>query len=389
MRVPRLRVIAAVALTAVLVSCAPASLTNGTPTPSSTTTPTLASATAVASATSTQAAAAAVFPDVPLVAGTAVGDLMRWRGGSWQLEAHVCPQDRGQDPVTALSISADGRVALVQCFGTGGRPVTAARPAYVYDFSAKTARAIGGTTELGIGPVDQNGTSAVIGVPGDCPNPAPTCQSRWLELILSTGQTRELVPSGYWYSIEFRWTALGLSYFLPLRASAGQQPPERVGTFIFGSRNGTPVRFSTDRLIAADANAHAALERTASLVPINPPPPSAAIERTSGIDSVVTPAGVPEEHPVALLADGRIVAWRPDGPDVEAQGRMITYDHGRVVGDAPGFFARGDVLRSGDWLISKLFRGGATYDLFAYSLSSGAFAKRSAGLAISALGALP
>jgi hypothetical protein len=121
----------------------------------------------------------------------------------------------------------------------------------------------------------------------------------------------------------------------------------------------------------------------------NPPPPSAVIERTNRVDTVLTPTGVPEEHPVAVLVDGRIVAWRPDGPDAELRGRMITYDHGRVVGDAPGLFARGDVLRSGDWLISKQFRGGATYDLFAYSVSSGAFATRSAGIAISALAALP
>lgn len=111
---------AAVVLTAALVSCAPAPVATGTATPSSTITPTPA----VASATPTPTVATTAFPDVPLVAGTAFGDLMRWRGASWQLEAHVCPQDRSQDPVTALSVSGDGRIALVQCARGTGTSVT-------------------------------------------------------------------------------------------------------------------------------------------------------------------------------------------------------------------------------------------------------------------------
>ncbi len=387
----RLHVMAAVALTALLVSCAPASVTNGTPTPSSTTQPTLASATVIPSATATQAIPAAVFPDVPLVAGTAVGDLVRWRGGSWQLEAHVCPQDRGQDPVTALSISADGRTALVQCArGTGASFTDPAREAFVYDFTTKSARAIGGTTEIGIGPVDPNGTSAIVGVRGDCPAPAPTCQSRWLELDLVSGRTSQRLPSAYWYSVEFRWTALGLSYYLPSASNAGVQPTDRVGTFTFDGRTGAPIRFSDHRLIATDASAHAVLEGTTSLVLTNPRPPSAVIERIGTVEQVLTLSAVAEEHPVALLADGRIVAWRPDGPDSnEINGRMVVYDRGRVVRETVGTFARGDVLQAGDWLISKLYRGGATYDLYAYSVSADSFVSRSAGVAIGALAVLP
>lgn len=380
---------AAVVLTAALVSCAPAPVATGTATPSSTNTP--SPSPAVASATPVPTVAAVTFPDVPLVAGTAFGDLMRWRGASWQLEAHVCPQDRGQDPVTALSVSGDGRIALVQCARRTGTSVTdPAREAYVYDFTTKTARAIGGTTELGIGPVDPNGTSAVIGARGECPAPAPTCQSRWLELDLVSGKTRELLPSWYWYSVEFRWTALGLSYYLPAYSNAGVQPPERVGTFTFDGRTGAPIRFSAHRLIAADANGHAVLERTTSLVLNNPRPPSAVIERTNAVEELRTPASVAWEHPIALLADGRIVAWRPDGPDSdEVHGRMIVYDRGRVVRETVGTFARGDALRAGDWLVSKLFLGGGTYDLSAYSISADAFVTRSAGIAIGAMAVLP
>ena len=122
----------------------------------------------------------------------------------------------------------------------------------------------------------------------------------------------------------------------------------------------------------------------------NPRPPSAVIERIGTIEQVLTPSSVAEEHPVALMADGRIVAWRPDGPDSnEVHGRMVVYDRGRVVRETVGTFARGEVLRSGDWLISKQFLGGGTYDLFAYSISGESFVSRSAGVAIGALAVLP
>lgn len=183
---------------------------------------------------------------------------------------------------------------------------------------------------------------------------------------------------------------MGLSYYLPEAANAGLQPPKRVGTFTFDGRTGALIRLSAHRLIAADANGHAVLERTTSLVVNNPRPPSAVIERTNAVEELRTPASITEEHPIALLADGRIVAWRPDGPDYnEVHGRMVVYDRGRVVRETVGTFARGDALRAGDWLISGNWIGGGTYDLYAYSISGDTFVTRSAGIPIGAIAVLP
>lgn len=60
---------------------------------------------------------------------------------------------------------------------------------------------------------------------GDCPMPAPVCQTRAV-LIDIVGKTeREILPSGYHLGARLEWTALGLTLFQPECAEAGLRRP--------------------------------------------------------------------------------------------------------------------------------------------------------------------
>jgi hypothetical protein len=92
------------------------------------------------------------FPDTPLIAGTAAGELQIYRGGTWTVEAKICADP--SSPVTALEVAAGGQRVFVQC----GRAITGAtdpdaRQAFVYDLGTKQKRALAGPSAAGVGPI--------------------------------------------------------------------------------------------------------------------------------------------------------------------------------------------------------------------------------------------
>jgi hypothetical protein len=327
---------------------------------------------------------AETFPDLPLLAGASDGTLRRYDGGRWSVEASVCPaQAAGSNSITALRLSADGRWAFMQC-STPPSPSANAddRTAAVYDLKGRTVRVISGTSAIGIGPINADGTTLVAGQRGDCPMPAPVCQSKWALIDVVTGIARPLLPSGYWLGIEFRWTPLGLSYFLPTCAEAGCT--DKAGTYLWDGTRWS--KYADERLVEADARSHVVLERLRSF---SQPNPRAVVERTAAGDRLLTTDPSAREFGIGLLDDGRVLTWKLDDPNREGKGRVLVYSQGQPVRESAGTFSSYGVVRSGDWIVSLEFSGPPSFTLHAYSVSRGVFVTRPAGLSMSGLVALP
>lgn len=362
-----------------LVACSgPASQLNGAVSPSPTP-PTTVAATPIVSASPSPAVVA--FPDAPIIVGTSEGELRRARGATWELVAKPCPAGGpGTNAISSLQVAADGITALVQCAaaaGSGGDP--GAGPVVLVDLGTGRVRPGPAVSRSArIGPMSPDGKQAVIGEMGDCPSPAPVCQSKHALVDLETATTRQLLPSDYYLGLEMRWTSFGLTYFQPECASAGcSGTGDRGGSFRWSGTGWT--KFSTDRLIDTTAT-QALYERRKSLTA--GPAGTKVVERVGGTDRVLTPPHVDAELAPALI-DGRIYAWRPGRTIYE--GTLVVSEGGRAVRESPGRFSAEQVHRWGDWLVATELSGAPSWTLLAYSLTRDAFASRFANIWISGL----
>lgn len=70
--------------------------------------------------------------------------------------------------------------------------------------------------------------------PGDCPMPAPVCQTRAVLIDVASKTEREILPSGYPLGATLAWNALGLTLFQPECAEAGcAGAGDKSGTFVW------------------------------------------------------------------------------------------------------------------------------------------------------------
>ena len=337
------------------------------------------------SATPSAAPTTVAFPDVPIIIGTSEGELRRANGPGWDLVAKPCPSaSPGTNAISALRLTADGLTALIQCAaaaGAGGDPGAGT----VLLVDTTTGRVSPGPALDGgarIGPVSPDGRSVVVSERGDCPMPAPVCQTRSSLVDLRSGAKRELLASGYYLGLEMRWSSAGLTYFQPQCASAGCSGLDgRGGSYLWDGRGWSKI--SEDRLIDATAT-RALYERRHSLTA--GPDGTKVVERTGGVDRVLTPAGVDTEVALALV-DDRIYVWRPGRTIYE--GTLVVYEGGRVARETPGRFSGENVHRWGDWLIATELSGAPSWALLAYSMTRDRFASRFANLWISGLAVPP
>jgi hypothetical protein len=336
-----------------------------------------------AEATASVAPTGAAFADIELLAGTASGELMRYSGGTWTSEAKICPGS-AQNPVTALFASADGRTAFVVC----NRPTVApadfdARGGFVFDLGTKRSREVSGISAVGVGPLSPDGRSIVVGERGTCEPSAPVCQTKRALLDLATGQRRELLPSDYWLSTEFRWIDLGLVYFRPECADAGCTSAANVGTFLCCS-DGKGTKIAQDRLMISKGP-YQVLERRRAISP-GERNPVKVLDRTGTTERVLTPDSVEREFVVGLASDGRVVVWRPDSPIAPFQGAIVTYRGGSEVRTSRGTF--GPFAAGGD---HDVFVGADTVSnaILAYTVASDRYSRMTPPFALSALVTLP
>lgn len=293
-------------------------------------------------------------------------------------EAQVCPDGiaRYSGSVLDFRVSADGRRASFRCDAAGppGQPVHA----FVYDFTTKTAREISGFSELGIGPISPDGRFVVVHAPGECPMPAPVCQTTASLLDLETQSRSVILPSDYWFLMEMSWTSFGLTYFRPECAPAACTSADKAGTFRWDGSRWTKI--SAYRLVDAVSEDHLLFEKRRS----NETEEASvmAIERIGAAERVLTSA--PPEYAVAIDALG-VTTFRPS-----VQGAYVRYVNGRETAVTVGTFSPYAFrhTRIGDWIVS-IVSGSGGPTLWAYSLTQRTVATRRAEISIVALAGLP
>jgi hypothetical protein len=311
------------------------------------------------------------FPDVELIAGGILGELQVYRAGKWSIEAQICPNADPHNAVRSLEVSADGRTAFVQCSRTSaGRDLV---DAFVFDLVTKQKRAIPGITIATVGPISPDGRQLVVNGPGECPMPAPVCQTRYYLLDLATGTRTEILPSDYWLGLEFRWTSAGLTYFRPECAEAGCAGVAKAGTYHYGSTTRSWTRVSRDRVVAtAPGRVLTEVRRSFSSQE-----PVAVVETWLGQERRLTPPGVVREIALALLADGRALTWRFE-PGSEFEGQVVTYRDGheerRTRGRFSGFMNATVPSVASDWFLAGELSGAPSWKILAYSTQQDAFA---------------
>lgn len=354
----------------------PAASSTATPTSE----PTVSSSTVAPIASPTATTARTVgFPQVDLIAATSGGELRVFRAGKWTVEAKIC-----SDAVQAIDVAANRRTVIILCASqVSGASNPDARDAFRYDLVTKEKRAILGASTIGLGPISPDGRQVVMGAFGDCPMPAPVCQTKRTLLDLVTGSKVDILPSDYWLHMEMRWTARGLSYFLPECAEAGCPGPQKAGTYLWSGSTWT--KLSSDRLVATNGRDHDVLERRRSLSDTEPL--VVPVERVGATERVLSSSGG-QEVALALADDGRIVTWRPDAAG-GFDGVVVTYRDGREVRRSRAHFSYYVFGAAGSWIVTGELSGAPSWKIYAYSVDQDAVATLVPDFPLARLAVLP
>ncbi|MGH2491947.1 MAG: hypothetical protein ACRDF9_10590 [Candidatus Limnocylindria bacterium] len=210
-----------------LAACAPPPSTLATPTPSLAPSVSLSP---TASAAATQApfptSGFAVDPSAPwpVVLYEGDGNIVRQRTESANTEiARPCAQiDRLEARPAGL---------LVWCRSTS--PDTNELRLISIPDGRVTVLA-SGTTASWPADISPDGRSVAAFRAGDCPMPAPVCQTRGVLIDVASKTEREILPSGYPLGATLEWTTLGLTLFQPECAEAGcAGVGDKGGTFVW------------------------------------------------------------------------------------------------------------------------------------------------------------
>lgn len=146
---------------------------------------------------------------------------------------------------------------------------------------------------------------------GDCPTPAPVCQTRAVLIDVASKAERELLPSGYHLGARLEWTSLGLTLFQPECAEAGcVGVGEKGGTFVWDGS--TFKRWSDLRLVASSGD-WTLLERLRSF---GQEPRTVVVRGPQGEKELI--AG----HALAIANNGETLVWRPGG-SFEQRGMLL------------------------------------------------------------------
>lgn len=251
----------------------------------------------------------AQWPAVDIYALENDGNAHRYNEKGNTVVGHVCDGPR------RTSTTADGRTVLGFCAGTGLGLED------VYRLIPRPELVVSGVMTSWPADLSPDGAQAVAFEEGDCPMPAPVCQTRAVLLDLATDAKREILPSNYYLGATLGWTALGLTYFQPQCAEAGcvGAAGDRDGTWVWdGARfvKQTPLRF-----VARNGS----WELYEKLRMFNDrSQPTEVIRRGPSGDVVVTPAGS-SERALAVDAAGGVLVWRTQANE---GGSLVRYDAG-------------------------------------------------------------
>ena len=182
--------------------------------------------------------------------------------------------------------------------------------------------------------VSPDGRAAAAFRLGDCPLPAPVCQTRAVLIDVANQTERELLPGGHHLGARLEWNELGLTLFQPECAEAGcAGTGDKGGTFVW---DGSAFkRWSELRFVTKSAD-WTLLERLRSF---------GSEPRTTVIRGPQGERTLSSGHALAISDKGETLVWQP-GP-----GLVIRYaPDGRVLWQAA---LAGDVIKAigGDVLL--------------------------------------
>jgi hypothetical protein len=271
------------------------------------------------------------------------------------------------------SLSTLGRTVLVVC----------REPTYqlsIFDVDAGKISVIPGVQALEAVWTIQ-GDAIVYTTLGTCEPPAPICKTKLMQRELRTGATVQL-DEQYGVGSDLRSTGAGVTVWRAMNMSSFVRSADQSGTWVV--RDGTLTRFSAHRLIDGDKGRFL-LETDGSSSMVSC---CTSVVLKFDQEQRITPSSVDHERAVALLEDGRIVAFRPDPVDV-FEGSVVVYRAGVVERSGRGKFSAFRAVRDVDWIVGLEISGAPGLMLRAYRISDGAFASASGGnITITALAPL-
>ncbi len=312
------------------------------------------------------------FPDLDLVVGTSNGDLYKKLVGGQPAgsRTHVCDG-------LVLRVETDGPTVLVTCIQGSTFSV------YTYDPKTGAVIRVGGVD----GPAvwAETGDAVVYVTRGSCAQGAFDCASRLVRRDLGTGAAA-IIDERVGVVTDFRSTEEGITVWRAKAGLGSVRPDAEVGTYLL--RGTTLTKFSDQRLVAGTKGRW--LLESEETQSYNSGCCTYVIQRAA-TETRLTPPDVTNERAVALLEDGRKVAFRPVRDTLI--GTMVIYSAagGRVERADQGTFAAFRIVRAArdgqDWIVGFEYAGAPSLTLRGYRISDGAFASAPGG-AITAL-ALP
>jgi hypothetical protein len=366
-----LRRFALVAAAAIVVSACGSRAADVTVAASASRTPVAMSATAVPSASPSRSPGKVVaFPDLDVLVGTADGDIYKKlsSGKVSGPKTHVCDG-------YIVRIEPAGPLDLVSCVQGSAFAV------YTYDHRTNAVSRVPGVdgpaiwTDLGDG---------VLYVSrGSCAPAALDCATKLVRRDTRTGATTT-IDERVGVVTDFRTTDEGPTIWRAKNSVTLVRPEGDAGTWLL--RDSTLTRFSSNRLVAGYKGRW--LLESEETLSFNSGCCTYVVQRFQ-TETRITPPDVENERAVAMLGDGRIVAFRPDGDGPD--GTMVIYsaNGGRVERLDRGAFTPFQVVwPTTDWILGFEYAGAPTLTLRAYRPNDGAFAS-AAGGTISAVAILP
>jgi hypothetical protein len=257
------------------------------------------------------------------------------------------------------SLAGYGRKVLIVCRDTTSR-------LGVFDVDVGTISVIPGV-QAGEAAWTTQGDAVVYTTMGACEPSAPICKSRLMERDMRTGATKQL-DERYGVGGDLRLTGVGVMVWRAMSMSSFVRAADEVGTWVV--RGTTLERFSPHRFVDGDKGRYVLETEETSF---NAGCCTAVISLTDK-EQRLTPSSVSNERALALLEDGRIVAFRPD-PGSMIEGSMVVYRAGVVERMDRGRFSVFRVARDLNWIVGLGFGPGDT--LLAYNVADGVFASAS------------
>jgi hypothetical protein len=257
------------------------------------------------------------------------------------------------------SLASYGRKVLVVCRDTTSR-------LGILDVDAGTVSVVPGV-EAGEAAWTTLGDAIVYSTRGACEPPAPICKSKLMQRDMRTGVARQ-IDERYGVGSDLRLSGVGVMVWRALNMSSFVRAADEVGTWVL--RGTTLERFSPYRFVDGDKGRYVLETEETSF---NAGCCTSVISLTDR-EQRLTPSSVSNERAIALLEDGRIVAFRPDSGSM-VEGSMVVYRAGVIERMNRGKFSVYRVARDLNWIVGLGFGPGDT--LLAYNVTDGVFASAS------------